>query len=57
MYNITDEEYEDLIGKAKKFDEIEAKITSFYYLDEEQLENEFDLYDIGEYIASYFGWI
>ena len=43
----------ELIRKAKAYDEISDKIDEFYQDEDEET----GLDDIGEYIASYFGWL
>lgn len=45
-----------LAEKAKMYDEIEKGIAEFYAEEEDDNDN-IDLGTIGEYIASYFGYI
>lgn len=52
MEQIEKTELERLRRKAAKFDEIEAKLESFY---EENSES--DLLEIGEWVAGYFGFL
>jgi hypothetical protein len=50
---ITKEEYERLLVFEKSYKEIEEGIASFY----ESEDDDKDLCDIGEFTASYFGWL
>ena len=53
MIELTEKEYKELKEKAWQFDNIKKGIAEFYVNEDE--EN--DLTDIGEWIASYFNWL
>lgn len=54
MIEVNEKYLETLKRKAAYFDEISIGIEGFYLEDREE---DSDLCDIGEWIASYFNWI
>ena len=59
---LTKEEFEELKTKAEKWDKLGSEIEKFYTnsegeINEDNLESEGDLGDIGEIAATAFGWL
>ncbi len=50
-------ELETLKSKAKSYEEIQEGIEKFYVSEDGNDNVDFDLINIGEWIASYLGWM